>query len=179
MRKKQKEDDELFGTGKTEVVVTSPPPKPPRGELSVAGLTPLLDGTEDRASVEADPGNADAEAKVKKDQAKKSKTKRKSKKQIFEEREAMKKEQARVEFEELLAQAPKVQEIQLPDSPEIVVEAESEVQWAVSTGVPKRTVEVDPRLVLDLDGWKSLLKDDEDLDYLRQTLGERPTSVLG
>ncbi|KAL8908846.1 MAG: hypothetical protein Q9207_000572 [Kuettlingeria erythrocarpa] len=178
-RKKQKEDDELFGIGKTEVVVTSPPPEPQRGESSVAGLTPLLDGTEDRASVEADPSNADAEAKAKKDQVKKSKTKRKSKKQIFEEREALKKEQARVEFEELLAQAPKVQEIQLPDSLEIVVEAESEIQWAVSTGVPKRTVEADPGLVLDLDGWQSLLKDDEDLDYLRQALGERPTSVLG
>ncbi|KAL8918510.1 MAG: hypothetical protein Q9208_007317 [Pyrenodesmia sp. 3 TL-2023] len=178
LRKKQKEDDELFGVGKTEVVVTSPP-DPPKEESSVAGFTPLMDGSEDRASVEAVPDNADSEAKAKKDQAKKSKPKKKSKKQIFEEREALKKEQARAEFEELLAQAPKVQEIQLPESPQIVVEAESEIQWAVSTGVPKRTVEVDPSLVLDLDGWQSLLKDDEDLDYLRQALGERSASALG
>ncbi|KAI4128115.1 MAG: hypothetical protein LQ338_002900 [Usnochroma carphineum] len=169
-RKKQKEDDELFGVGKNDVVAESPLPDSLRDESSIAEVTPLVDGSEVATSLEADP---------KKDKARKLKAKRKSKKQIFEEREALKKEEARVQFEELLAQAPKVQEIQLPESPKVAEEPESEIQWDVSTGVPKRTVEADPNLVLDLDGWQALLKDNEDLDYLRQALGERPGAPLG
>lgn len=178
-RKKQKEDDELFGIGKRDELATSPPPDSLRAASSVAEVTPLLDGIEVEVSLAAVLDNADTEGDARKDQSKKSKAKRKSKKQIFEEREALKKEQARVEFEELLAQAPKVQKIQLPESPKIVVEPESEIQWAVSTGVPQRTVEADPNLVLDLDGWQSLLKDNEDLEYLRQALGERRAAIQG
>ncbi|KAI4155389.1 MAG: hypothetical protein LQ341_000181 [Variospora aurantia] len=178
-RKKQKEDDELFGIGKDDVVAASPPPDSLREESSVVEVTPLLDGSDAGANLGAIPDSANPEADVKKDQAKKSKGKKKSKKQIFEERESLKKQQARVQFEELLAQAPKVQEIQLPESPTVTVEAESEIQWAVSTGVPKRTVEADPNLVLDLAGWQSLLKDDEDLDCLRMALVERAAAPLG
>ncbi|KAL9012816.1 MAG: hypothetical protein Q9173_002447 [Seirophora scorigena] len=178
-RKKQKEDDELFGIAKNDVVAASPPPDSLRDESSVIEVTPLLDGSDAGVNLEAIPDTAKPEADLKKDQAKKSKAKKKSKKQVFEEREALKKQQARVQFEELLAKAPKVQEIQPPESPKIAVEAESEIQWAVSTGIPKRTVEADPNLVLDLDGWQSQLKDAEDLDYLRTALGERAPAPLG
>lgn len=178
-RKKQKEDDELFGIGKDGVVAESPLPDSLREDLTPAEATSLVDGSEAAADLEADPDTVDSEGRAKLDKAKKPKAKKKSKKQILGEREALKKEQARVQFEELLAQAPKVQEIPPPESPKVAEKPESEIQWAVSTGVPQRTVEADPGLVLDLDGWQSILKDDEDLDYLRRALGERSAARLG
>ena len=176
-RKKQKEDDELFGIGKNDVASTSPPPDSSKDESSATEIIAQVNGSEAGVSFEARQETPDLGADLKKDKIKKAK--KKSKKQIFEEREALKKEQAKLEFEELLAQAPKVQEIQLPKVSKIDEEPELEIKWSVSTGVPKRTVEADPNLVLDLDGWQSTLKDDEDLEYLRQALGDKSVAMLG
>ncbi|KAL8706437.1 MAG: hypothetical protein Q9201_000492 [Fulgogasparrea decipioides] len=178
-RKKRKQDDALSGAGKNDIAARSPALDVSGEESSIAEATSAADdvgaGLESKAASET----PEQETHSKKFKAKKEKTKKKSKKQIFEEREALKKEQVKAQFEELLAQAPKVQEIQPPPSLEPEGEAETGVEWHVSTGVPKRTVEEDPNLVLDLDGWQSLLKDDEDLEYLRQALGDRPAAVLG
>ncbi|KAL8843632.1 MAG: hypothetical protein Q9170_000136 [Blastenia crenularia] len=178
-RKKQKEDDELFGIGKHDAAATSLLPDSTREGSSVAEITSQVDGGDARVVLEVDRNTADEEANLRNEKAKRTKAKKKSKKQIFEEREALKKEQAKIQFEELLAQAPKVQEIQPPEGPEIDIEPEREIEWSVSTGVPKRTVEADPDLVLDLDGWQSTIKDNEDLDFLRQALSDRQTALLG
>ncbi|KAL8680192.1 MAG: hypothetical protein Q9186_003604 [Xanthomendoza sp. 1 TL-2023] len=180
-RKKQKEDDKLFDIGEHDAVARSPSPDISRDESSAAEIKPAVDdGPALKPLVEI----PDQEAQGGKEKVKKPKVKKKSKKQIFEEREKLKKAQAQVDFEELLAQAPKVQEIQiqLPESPEDaakVLEAESGIAWSVTTGVAKRTVESDPNLVLDLDGWQSLVKDDEDLVYLRQALDNKTAAPLG
>ncbi|KAL8943654.1 MAG: hypothetical protein Q9216_000942 [Gyalolechia sp. 2 TL-2023] len=177
-RKKQKEDDELFGTNKNDVAAISPPPDSLREESSVAEITPQVDSSEAGLTPEIDPDTTELREDLKKSAAKKTKMRKKSKKQIFEEREALKKEQAKIQFEELLAKAPTIQEIQPPQSPAIEDEPLREVEWDVSTGVPKRTVEADPSLVLDLDGWQSTVKDDEDLAYLRRALSDKSTAPL-
>ncbi|KAL8767445.1 MAG: hypothetical protein Q9209_006031 [Squamulea sp. 1 TL-2023] len=177
-RKKQKEDDKLFGVDDNIAIAESPSSGISREESSVAEITPLVNDSEVSKPV-AD--TADQEPQPGKEKAKKSKAKKKSKKQIFEEREKLKKEEARILYEERLAQAPEVQEIQIqpPEAPVVVKEPEPGIAWSVTTDAPKRTVEADPNVVLDLDGWQSLVKDDEDLDYLRQALSNTSAANLG
>ncbi|KAI9814120.1 MAG: histone methyltransferase set1 [Thelocarpon impressellum] len=126
------------------------------------------------------------EAKAKR----KGKSKKKSKKQLFEEREARKREEKAL-VRELLAESD--DEEAGADGPEarsrVEVEAEveaveevpatAEVEWAVSSDVPRRTVEDDDDIVLDLDGWQNLIKDDEDLRFLRDVLADQPAAALG
>lgn len=177
-RKKQKEDDKLFGVGENQTIAESPSPGISREESAAADNTPVVDDSEaPKAVVDA----ADQEARSANEKAKKPKAKKKSKKQIFEEREKLKKEQIQIEVEDRLVQSPQVQDIQI-QPPEIVVDVEeptSGIAWSVTTDIAKRTVEADPNLVLDLDGWQSLVKDDEDLDYLRQALGNTSAAPLG
>ena len=168
-RKKQKEDDELFGIIKDEDSVAKPL-SALEGKSSIAEIELLAD---DGASE-----TPDRDSEIRQTKLKKPKTKKKTKKQIFEEREALKKEQAKAQFEEMLAKAPKVDLIE----PEPQEESEpahfeelprAEVEWGVSRDEPRRTVEEDPDVVLDLDGWQHLLKDDEDLRFLRLALTHR------
>ncbi|KAL8713474.1 MAG: hypothetical protein Q9220_002336 [cf. Caloplaca sp. 1 TL-2023] len=175
-RKKQKEDDELFGVGKNAAAVTTSPLDVSREESSIAETASLADDSEAKTPSKFDHEIQEPDSK--KDEVKKQKAKKRSKKQIFEEREALKKQQAKVQFEELFSQAPEIDEI-LPTQDLIITEeAWTGAQWSVSSGVPLRTVEADPNLVLDLDGWQSLLKDDEDLDYLRQALRDRSAARM-
>ncbi|KAJ5670232.1 Histone-lysine N-methyltransferase [Penicillium maclennaniae] len=53
-----------------------------------------------------------------------------------------------------------------------------EIDWGVSTDEPHATVEDDETIVLDLDGWQHLVKDDEDMRYLREILLEQSASVI-
>ncbi|KAL8842446.1 MAG: hypothetical protein Q9176_002598 [Flavoplaca citrina] len=177
-RKKQKEDEKLFGVIEKQTIAASPSPAVSREESSAADVTPFIDDSQALGAV-ADA--ADQQAQSGKEKIKKPKAKKKSKKQIFEEREKLKKEQTQIEVEELLVQAPQTEEIQMQPS-EILVhvkEPTAGVTWSVTTNIPKRTIEADPNLVLDLDGWQSLVKDDEDLDYLRQALGSTSATPLG
>ena len=183
-RKKQKEDDELFGiNGEEEQIPVSL--NAIDTESSVAEIKLLGDESAIEATSKETSETPDRDADVTKPKSKKSKAKqpKKTKKQIFEEREALKKEQAKAQFEELLANAPvKVDVIE----PEQMVEPEQreepqpgEIQWSVTKDVPRRTVEDDPNIVLDLDGWQKVVKDDEDLKFLRQALTHRPAARLG
>lgn len=180
-RKKQKEDDELFGIGKEDLdfpMLTAELDK----DSSVAdvklpddesGADPAREGASETPDLETDIGKA---------KQKKPKTKRKTKKQIFEEREAIKKEEARAQLEAMLAEAPKVDELEDLEEPdtleELVEEPRAEVEWGVSRDEPRKTVDDDNEIVLDLDGWQNLVKDDEDLRFLREVLdGQRPAEI--
>ena len=178
-RKKQKEDDELFGIDREDEQV----PLSNSTEISVAEIR--LQGDESGVETMSKETSVtpDGEVDVTKPKIKKAKAKKKTKKQIFEEREALKKEQARAQFEELLANAPpKVDIVEPepmaePEKPEVL--QQGEIQWGVSKDVPRRTVDDDPNVVLDLDGWQQVIKDDEDLKFLRQALTYRPAARLG
>ena len=58
-------------------------------------------------------------------------------------------------------------------------EHKTEIDWGVSTDKPRATVEDDETIILDLDGWQHLVKDDEDMRYLREILLEQAASVVG
>jgi histone-lysine N-methyltransferase SETD1 len=54
----------------------------------------------------------------------------------------------------------------------------TEIDWEVSTDEPRATVKDDDTIILDLDGWQHLVKDDEDMRYLREILLEQSASVV-
>lgn len=68
-------------------------------------------------------------------------------------------------------------------TPEVELEPEEEfvpeVVWGLSTDRPRKTVEDDPALVLDVDGWQHLIKDDEDFALLQRVLSERHGYAIG
>jgi [histone H3]-lysine4 N-trimethyltransferase SETD1 len=119
--------------------------------------------------------------------AKPAKAKRRSKKQAFEERQAQKKTEM-LEASQLEA-TPDVEplatpEIRLPEDETLEPEEEAgppppEIKWAASTDRPTRTVDDEPGLYLDLDGWQHLVKDDEDFKYLRVVLESYQASAVG
>ncbi|KAI5302004.1 histone methyltransferase set1 [Ascosphaera pollenicola] len=47
-----------------------------------------------------------------------------------------------------------------------------EIEWGVSRDSPRQTVEDDEGILLDLDGWQTVVKDDEDLRFLSQALAD-------
>ncbi|EYE93510.1 histone methyltransferase SET1 [Aspergillus ruber CBS 135680] len=62
------------------------------------------------------------------------------------------------------------------DQPE---ESKIEVEWRVSNDEPRPTVLDDEAIILDLDGWQNLIKDEEDLHFLRDVLASQPKANLG
>lgn len=62
---------------------------------------------------------------------------------------------------------------------EPIDEPKTEIDWGVSRDKPRATVEDDENIVLDLDGWQHLVKDDEDLQFLREILLHQPESNIG
>ncbi|EEQ88732.2 histone methyltransferase set1 [Blastomyces dermatitidis] len=165
-RKRQKEDEELFGL--LDSTKLDEQIKPELTDLDV-----------DDAAAVIEPMT---QIKVKK-----SKAKKKSKKQIFEEREALKlKELEGIEHvpprEDTITikPLPIEEEKSIEDVvPEIFEETRPEVEWGVSRDVPRPTVEDDEAIILDLDGWQNLIKDDEDIRFLREALQEYPPSDIG
>ena len=168
--------------------------------ISISEAKPLAEdsGTESVPTVSRDTPDQDLE--LPKSRQKKGKSKKKTKKQIFEERQAEKK--ARL-LEEFIAEnsAPLVEEIRPESEPvpepepvpvskveppkiieeqpiEIEEDEDAEVKWGVSAGEPRRTVEDDPEIILDLDGWQHLVKDAEDLKFLRNVLADRPAARM-
>ncbi|KAL9048592.1 MAG: hypothetical protein Q9162_007641 [Coniocarpon cinnabarinum] len=149
IRQRNLDDDRLFHI-KTEEVV----------EPSIEDVAPLKERK--RPSTDED---------LEMISKKKPKTKKKSKKQIFEEREAAK---AAAKAAEVVVKEDSVQtpEIAQPGGYERFDEEEerAEVEWGVSTDVPRRTVEDEDGLIMDVDGWQHLVKDDEDFNYLANAL---------
>ncbi|KAJ5085626.1 Histone-lysine N-methyltransferase [Penicillium argentinense] len=60
----------------------------------------------------------------------------------------------------------------------LVDEPRTEVHWGMSQDVPRATVEDDENIVLDLHGWQHLVKDDEDIRFLRHVLSDQPASQI-
>lgn len=58
-------------------------------------------------------------------------------------------------------------------------ESRTEVEWRVSNDEPRPTVQDDEAIVLDLDGWQNLIKDEEDLNFLRDVLTSQSKSNVG
>ena len=122
---------------------------------------------------------------------KKGKAKKKTKTQIFQEREMEKAENERKKqvFEQFLAEQtvvdevkPEVEELLEPEIVEDPWPADDEaagIKWHPSPLEPRRIVEDDPSLLLDLDGWQTLVKDREDLRFLRGALMEFNSMQLG
>ncbi|KAJ5678586.1 Histone-lysine N-methyltransferase [Penicillium macrosclerotiorum] len=55
----------------------------------------------------------------------------------------------------------------------------TEIEWGVSKHEPRATVEDDESLLLDLHGWQHLVKDDEDMRFLREVLHDQAASAVG
>ena len=165
-KKRQKEDDELFGIGKDEEEIVAPE----SAELRL--------DSEERAAEISVIQSLDTEAA--KMEIKTPREKTRNKRPIPEEREIHKdraKGEPEREGEPTLGTAVKV-----PIAPEAALEDQekvsAKVEYAATTGEPKRTVEEDSDVVLDLDGWQHCVKDQEDLQYLRQVLASRAPARL-
>ncbi|TKX20343.1 histone-lysine N-methyltransferase-2 [Elsinoe australis] len=158
-RKRMKFDDDLFKTGDT-----------PTGQS-----TPVHDGQVNGSVIDADAMLVDdKEVLVKKEKAKK---KRKTKKELLLERQELEKQaeeaaKAAVEDDTEVEQLhEKVRRITYEEEIEedyIDPELGAKVEWGVSTDEPRRTVEDEDNLVLDIDGWQHLVKDPEDFELLRK-----------
>ena len=124
--------------------------------------------------------------------AKKSKSKKKTKTQIFNERQLEKAEKDRKKqaLEEFLAERtvtdvrPDAEPLSTPAAPELIDEPRSAddtqgVIWRPSPHEPRRVVEDDPEILLDLDGWQDLVKDDEDFCFLRTALTDTTAAGIG
>ncbi|KAI9700580.1 MAG: histone methyltransferase set1 [Bogoriella megaspora] len=120
----------------------------------------------------------------------KPKAKKKTKKQIHEEREALKAQEKAAKAlvpggEEALdskvkhAQIAEAEIKKTEEQEEDQDEPQAEVRWGLSFGIPRRTVEDDPNVIFDVDGWQNVLQDDEDFKLLRRVLDQGPTTHLG
>ncbi|KDE83534.1 histone H3 methyltransferase complex [Aspergillus oryzae 100-8] len=58
-------------------------------------------------------------------------------------------------------------------------ESRTEVGWRVSNDEPRPIVDDDDAIIMDLDGWQNLIKDDEDLHFLRDILVGYSESNVG
>ncbi|KAK2871719.1 histone methyltransferase set1 [Arthroderma sp. PD_2] len=149
MEKRRKRVDELFGVDTSHVV--SDLGREPDDLSMVVDSQPLTKG-------------------------KGKKPKKKTKKQLLEEKKALKLAQLEA-AEELVSKVdisldvtPIEEEIEAEEKEEEEEYVKPEVEWGLSTTEPKATVEDDESIVLDLDGWQNLVKDAEDLRFLREAL---------
>ncbi|KAK4553033.1 histone methyltransferase set1 [Recurvomyces mirabilis] len=111
----------------------------------------------------------------------KAKRKRKTKKQILEEQEALK-----AEAKEARAASKPVAQETVTQIEEKALELEAveelahaDVGWAFTHDKPRRTVEDDRHLILDVDGWQEIIKDNEDLAFARRALIDEAPYDLG
>lgn len=170
IRRKTRDDDQLFHIKTEDIEETQ--------LVEDAGVIP--------AETISDMLVESAEFVLESKASKKSKAKKKSKKQIFEEREAAKAEEVSLETllaatdaEEPTQDVPMLNDVEAETAEEQEMEERAEVEWGVSMEAPRRTVEDDPGIVLDVDGWQHLIKDDEDLQFLKEALEDQSAADLG
>ena len=175
-KRQKKTDEELFGISADKVEI----------EFTLPGAAVSQDIVMQDAKLGSETPDPDPQAIVDaQKKATKTTKKRKSKKQLFEEREALKRQQQEEAYvEELLEQTPDVAEIHVDAEPEEIVSEEpliprTEVEWGMSTDFPRPAVEDDPEIILDIDGWQNLIKDDEDEVAVREALMDHPPADIG
>ncbi|KAF3481724.1 histone-lysine N-methyltransferase [Arthroderma uncinatum] len=157
MEKRRKRDDELFGVDTSHVVGDLGQEPDDLSNMSlVVDSQPLTKG-------------------------KGKKPKKKTKKQLLEEKKALKLAELEA-AEDLVSKVdisldvtPIEEEIEPEEKEEEEEYVKPEVEWGLSTTEPKATVEDDESIVLDLDGWQNLVKDAEDLRFLREALHAQST----
>ncbi|TIA03695.1 histone H3-K4 methyltransferase Set1 [Aureobasidium pullulans] len=111
----------------------------------------------------------------------------KSKKQIFEEREAERAAMAAADDSQAMEDESQAEDrdIELGDAEPVIEEEEEEgearpqVEWGVSTDQRRKTVEDDDDVFLDIDGWKHMIKDEEDMRFLQQALEDVSAADIG
>ncbi|KAF2730580.1 histone H3-K4 methyltransferase Set1 [Polyplosphaeria fusca] len=110
-----------------------------------------------------------------------AKPKKKTKKQLLEEAKAAEVEATVLHrLEEILPDVEEAKPVQeIPESEATPEDEQSGVNWGVSLVRPRRIVEDDFSVVMDIDGWQDLLKDDEDLAFLIKALKSTPASNFG
>ena len=153
LKRQKKTDEELFGVDKDKIEQEYP--------LSAGTVNEdipmILDGIV-RTESEAEALAAQEKKGVKT-------KKKKSKKQIFEEREALKRQQEGIFVEEILKQPGEVAEIEVDDDEEYITETlpiETTVEWGMSSHEPEPTVDDDFANIFDIDGIQNLVKNEED-----------------
>lgn len=166
IRQRSKADDDLFQ-------IKSEPAKNKHmvGEVEMQGVDTMSVDKEPETTNEVDP-------KAVKDKAKK---KRKTKKQLLEEQEALKLEARQAKEAAKPVAQDTVTEI---ERTELELEAaerldRKDVGFAFTHDKPHRTVEDDRELVLDIDGWQDIIKDDEDLAFARKALADEAAYAIG
>ena len=160
-------------------------------QTPIAEIKMQVDNIPDKLS-SLSGGSPVPESDVVRPAAKQSKAKKKTKTQIFNERQLEKaeKERKKQALEDFLAERT-VTDIKAdsepqsaPAAPEVFEDRPADdiqggIIWRPSPLEPRRVVEDDPEIILDLDGWQDLVKDDEDFRFLQTALADTPSTVIG
>lgn len=158
-RKRQKADDELFGVGEQALDREDSEDVKMRDSETPMELTPDVDSDAAKPLI------------------KKPKPKRKTKKQILEEQEALRQAQAEAEAAEIVDHV-----LEYAEEEEALAEAAEwrpEVEWGVSAEEPLPTVDDDEDIIPDLRGWQASLFDTEDLEYLSSAMKSKLAMDIG
>lgn len=154
IRQRSKADDDLFQVKKEVATIGERARKELESTPSVAG--------------DLDTGSA-KEKRIRK--------RPKSKKQIFEEREALKsaaktaKDAGKPVAEETTS---KIEQKELEiEALEEVEARDKDVTLQLTYDKPRRTVEENRSILLDVDGWQQFVKDEEDMAFLRKALEQQ------
>jgi histone-lysine N-methyltransferase SETD1 len=110
----------------------------------------------------------------------KVKKKRKSKKQLLEEQAALKAEakKAKAASKVVEQETPTAIEEKETELEELVV-LDEDVGLHLTHDKPRRTVEEDRNVLLDIDGWQQFIKDDEDMAFAKRALESTAVYDIG
>ena len=158
-RKRQKADDELFGIGRLDL---------DREDSADVKMQDIDTPAEATPELEADIAKATL---------KKPKPKKKTKKQLAQEKEVFRRQQIEAEAAQIVDNV-----LEFADEEEAeaeLAERRPEVEWGVSTEEAQPTVDDDDDLVPDLAGLQATLLDDDDLQHLADALRDKAPMNIG
>jgi histone-lysine N-methyltransferase SETD1 len=151
LKRQKKTDEELFGVAQDKIEEEFPL------SATTVGDDTLMQDIDAVVKAESEVEAAFAAGKKKV-----LKQKKKSKRQIFEEREALKRQSEGVYLEEAVREPSEPVEEDEEDAIFESAPVETTVEWGMSGQSPRPTVEDDFTNLLDIEGLKNLLKDEED-----------------
>ena len=112
-----------------------------------------------------------------------AKPRKKTKKQLEEEAKAARAEATEMaispgeEPEEMKEDKTLIEDVVTEETPD--EDDRNSVNWGVSSDIPRKTVDDDFSVVMDIDGWQHMIKDEEDLRYLKTALASTPAAKIG